>query len=218
MNTTPLEPAGAALALRRRKGRRTLALIAGLLALPFVVATLLWHFGWQPARQANHGELLVRSDQMALTLHEADLQKIPPNATLGTTSAPSGTSAAPMLGHWLLALAVPAECTAECLEQLDLARRVQVSLNKEMKRLQRGLIGPQLNEAAALAAIRARWPDLMIARPAAPAWSALLSPDGAPHLFLIDPQGRLVLRYPAPPDAKGVRRDLERLLKYSWLG
>lgn len=213
MNATPLEPAGPALALRRRKGRRTLALIAGLLALPFVVATLLWRSGWQPARQANHGELLARTDQPASVLHEADLQKIPGYATLGTSS-----SAAPMLGHWLLALAVPAECTAECLEQLDLARRVQVSLNKEMKRLQRGLIGPQLNEAAALAAIRARWPDLMIARPAAPAWSALLSPDGAPHLFLIDPQGRLVLRYPAPPDAKGVRRDLERLLKYSWLG
>ena len=195
-------------------GRRVVALIAALLALPFVSATLLWHFGWQPGRQMNHGELLASADRPLLQLRENDLQKISGNATL----APAVHADSAILGRWLLALAVPAECAADCLAQLQLARQVQVSLNKDMGRLRRALIGPQLDDQPTLAIAQQRWPDLVIARPSPAGWQTLASPDGAAHLVLIDPEGRLVLRYPLTPDAKGVRRDVERLLKYSWTG
>lgn len=123
-----------------------------------------------------------------------------------------------MLGHWLLALVVPAQCTADCLAQLHLARQVQVSLNKDMARLRRALIGPQLGDPARLAELQRRWPDLLIAQPTAAGWQPLGAGANAPQLVLIDPQGVLVLRYPPSPDARGLRRDVERLLKYSWLG
>jgi hypothetical protein len=188
-------------------GRRMLALIAGLLTLPFVLAAAMWQFGWQPGRSSHHGELLAGAGLPLRTVLEDQLQPLghPP-------------AAAPLLGHWLLALAVPAECESACLAQLDLARRVQVSLNKDMVRLKRALIGPRLNDADAIAAALQRWPDLRVARLAAAAWPDLQAADGRPHLVLIDPQGRLVLRYAAEPDARLMRRDLERLLKYSWLG
>jgi hypothetical protein len=100
--------------------------------------------------------------------------------------------------------------------QLQLARQIQVSLNKDMVRLSRGLVGPALDDTAALAA---HWPDLAIARADDQAWRTLGGERiTAPQLFLIDPQGRLVLRYTATPDPKGIRRDVERLLKYSWNG
>jgi hypothetical protein len=188
-------------------GRRMLCLIAGLLALPFVVAALMWQFGWQPGRTGHHGELLAGAGMPARMLQEGQLQALGP-----------GQAAAPLLGHWLLALAVPAECDAACMAQLDLARRVQVSLNKDMVRLKRAVVGPQLHDAGAIGVALQRWPDLRVARLAAAAWPGLQSADGLPHLVLIDPQGRLVLRYPAAPDARLMRRDLERLLKYSWLG
>lgn len=195
-----------------------LALIAGLLALPFIIAFLLWHFGWQPGRAGNHGQLLAGANLPVLQLQENHFQKISTDATFSPAGAEKGLAPDTMLGHWLLALAVPAECDADCLAQLQLARQVQVSLNKEMTRLKRGLIGPQLKDLAALKAAQQRWPDLRIARLDGAAWPTLRSADGAPHLYLIDPRGQLVLRYPAAPDPKGVRRDLERLLKYSWLG
>jgi hypothetical protein len=141
-------------------------------------------------------------------------QKIGGNAAL-TTAAPAETA---ILGHWLLALVVPDQCTADCLAQLHLARQVQVSLNKDMARLRRALIGPRLDDPAVLAEAQKRWPDLLIARPSATGWQTLGADVSAPQLVLIDPQGVLVLRYPPRPDARGLRRDVERLLKYSWLG
>lgn len=252
-------------ALPRPNGHRVVAMIAGLLALPFVVATLLWVSGWQPLRQFNHGELLATADRPLLQLHENDLvrwpdeesahrspadagppspgdarrlpdrgalqsshgdslrspqggslqsQKNPGNAALAANGPPDKA----LLGHWLLALVVPGQCTADCLTQLHLARQVQVSLNKDMARLRRALIGPRLDDRAALAAAQQRWPDLLIARPTAAGWQTLGAGASAPQLVLIDPQGRLVLRYPPTPDPRGLRRDVERLLKYSWLG
>ena len=195
----------------RTSGRRMLALIGGLLCLPFLIATLLWHFGWTSARQINHGELLATADRPTLQLLESDLQKILPDATLGTAGST-------VFGHWTLALAVPRECLTNCLDQLQLARQVQVSLNKDMSRLRRALIGPQLRDTAVLGTIQQRWPDLIVARAVGGSWPTLAGTSPAPHLVLIDPQGRLVLRYSATPDPKGVRRDVERLLKYSWLG
>lgn len=209
----------------RANGHRVVALIAGLLALPFVVATLLWVTGWQPLRQLNHGELLATADRPLLQLHENDLvrwphgdslrsQKNPGNAALAASGPPDTA----LLGHWLLALVVPGQCTADCLTQLHLARQVQVSLNKDMARLRRALIGPRLDDRDTLAAAQQRWPDLLIARPTTAGWQTLGAGASAPQLVLIDPQGVLVLRYPPTPDARGLRRDVERLLKYSWLG
>lgn len=193
-------------AMRRRAGRRTALLVAALLVLPFALATLLWGSGWQPSGRVNHGELLLRDDLPLRQLTPGHLQ-------------PAATARPLLDGRWALVLAVPGECGANCATQLHLARQVQVSLNKEMTRLNRGLLGPQLADEATLAALAARWPDLAIARADGAAWAQFGGEAvTAPRLFVLDPQGRLVLRYPPAPDPQGVRRDLERLLKYSWTG
>ena len=212
---------------RRTSGRRVVARVAALSSLPFVLATLLWHLGWQPGRAINHGELLATADRPLRQLQESDLAKwiappapLPPQKISGNATLPvAGPATKPVFGHWLLAVAVPAECTQPCLDQLHLARQVQVSLNKNMARLQRALIGPQLADNATLAAVQSRWPDLLIAQANATGWQTLGGDAlDQPQLLLIDPQGVLVLRYAPTPDPKGLRRDVERLLKYSWLG
>ena len=38
------------------------------------------------------------------------------------------------------------------------------------------------------------------------------------HIYLVDPLGNLMMRYPAEPDPSRVIKDLERLLKYSGFG
>ncbi|MBS1172142.1 MAG: hypothetical protein H6R12_972, partial [Proteobacteria bacterium] len=42
--------------------------------------------------------------------------------------------------------------------------------------------------------------------------------DRADHIYLIDPLGNIVLRFPPHPDPKKMIKDLERLLKYSRIG
>jgi hypothetical protein len=53
----------------------------------------------------------------------------------------------------------------------------------------------------------------------APSWLKRLPASGAgAHLFLVDPLGNVMMRFPAQPDIKLVIRDVQRLLKYSALG
>ncbi len=42
--------------------------------------------------------------------------------------------------------------------------------------------------------------------------------DKGVSIFLLDPRGNLVLRYPADPDIKRLAKDLERLLRASRIG
>lgn len=170
-------------------GRGMLLLIVGLLALPFAIGGGLYVGGWQPARSTHHGQLL----NPPLPLPESVLR-----------------STAESRGKWLLLLQVSGPCTAECAGRLDEMRRIQVSLNKEMGRLRRVIVSDQPDDPQ-LAAVRQAQPDLLLA--AAPAGGLAADP-----LLIADPQGRLIMSYPPAADAKGIRADLDRLLKFAWAG
>ena len=42
--------------------------------------------------------------------------------------------------------------------------------------------------------------------------------DRADHIYLLDPLGNLIMRYPKNADPKKMHKDLGRLLKYSRIG
>ena len=70
---------------------------------------------------------------------------------------------------------------------------------------------------AALAGI---FPDLVVAASAENAagkrWDELMN-GAAPEIYIVDPFGNVVLRFADTTDMRGVLKDLERLLKYSWI-
>ena len=72
-------------------------------------------------------------------------------------------------------------------------------------------------DAAPSAALLAQHPGLVVGSRAGRA-SRRDCPAGAASLYLVDPLGNLVLRYPDDPDIKGIARDLTRLLKASRIG
>ncbi|HZV55069.1 MAG TPA: hypothetical protein VFF82_09020 [Rhodocyclaceae bacterium] len=76
-------------------------------------------------------------------------------------------------------------------DRLDELRRVRASLAKEWQRTQHLRLD---------------------ASPTA------LGPLPTGSVIIVDPDGRAMMRYAPGADAKGVRADLERLLKYSWTG
>ena len=50
------------------------------------------------------------------------------------------------------------------------------------------------------------------------ATAAGLSTSQTDGFYLVDPLGNLMMRYDTNADIKGILKDLERLLKYSWVG
>ena len=172
-------------------GGRMLLLIVGVLLLPFVIGGGLYASGWQPAPGRHYGQLIQPP------------QALPDSVLRSTGKTP---------GKWLLILEVHDACSAECLGALDELRRIQVSMNKSMLRLQRVLLAPP-GTGSDLDNIRRHQPDLLIAS----------LPPGAPgttgnRLLVVDPDGWLVMTYPPATPAPHVRADLERLLKFSWSG
>ncbi|MRR10190.1 hypothetical protein EG831_09000 [bacterium] len=181
---------------------RTLpGLILALFALPILVALGLYAMQWRPAAVASHGELVTPPRQLPASGLSA-----PDGRALGT---------AELRGRWLMVLAVPGACAADCLARIDETRRIQVALYRNMGRVGR-LVLSDASDQPLLAAARAT-PDLLLARPDGP-WRDLLADTTTPRLMLLDPLGNLVMRYPPRPEAAGVKRDLERLLKFSWNG
>lgn len=172
----------------RWAGRRVLLLLVALLALPFVAAAVLIVSGWRPAATPHHGELLRPSAPLALD----DLRILagPPRSNLE--------------GRWLLVAVELSGCADDCARRLDHLRRVHVALYKAMPRVRRVLLVP---DAPSLAQ-----PDLTVAAPTS--WAALERPG----VYLVDPRGQAVLRYPPDADQRAMLKDIERLLRYSWSG
>lgn len=193
-----------------RGGRRLLGLLFLLFALPFATAAGLYYGDWRPANGGNYGELLTA----ASPLDYSRLLGSDGRESSNGLSAPAAT----LTGRWTLLVAAAGHCAANCRGQLDLTRRLHVALNKNMPRLKRLLLTADPDRHTA--ALHASWPDLVVASSADAAWQALLpaGPADSTRVYLLDPAGRPVLRFPADFDGRRALRDLDRLLKLSRLG
>jgi hypothetical protein len=186
----------------RRSGLPMLLLVVGLLALPFVIAAGLYFVGWQPSRTGNHGQLLNPPRPLP-----ADGLRLPDGQKLAT---------ADLNGKWLLVLSGSGPCDAGCARRIDEMRRIQVSLDKQMGRVRRVVL-TDLASDPELVAARQRQPDLVLA--AAPdGWLPGAGSRTGYRLHIVDPQGKLIMAYPEDAEAKGIRADLDRLLKFAWTG
>jgi len=202
----PSSPASAAAeAAQIKAGKRVLLLVAVLLLLPVLAASALYFSGWRPTQTGNHGELLQPP------------RALPAEAFLDRNGKP--LPATDMQDKWIMLFVGGASCNDHCRAQVRLMRQVQVAQNKEMGRIRRVVLAP---DAAALAAYaqedgdELRAPDLLLLR-LTDALTPLLA-DSVNRIVLIDPLGNVMMRYSAAHDGKGMYKDIERLLKYSWAG
>ena len=184
--------------------RLMLLLLAALFFLPFVVGSGLFWFDWRPAKFGNHGELVQPPRALPESgLRHADGRALP---------------TAELRGKWLLAVAVDASCDAPCLATLQQLGQVQLALNKEQRRVQRVLL-VNGGDRATLAQLQRAAPDLLVASLPTDtngAWASAFDAFAA-GVYVADPLANVMLRYAPATDLRGVLKDLERLLKYSWL-
>ncbi len=184
-------------------GKRTILLILALFVLPVLIAAGLYVFRWQPSGTMNHGELLKPSFAL-------------PDGLTGTDGKP--LPAEELRGKWLLLLTGTGPCDDACGKALQQMRSVHIALNKERNRIRRAWINPAAGADPALPELRRTLPDLLVAQPTGAAWTTAFGAAPGHRLYLADPMGNVILRYPDKADPPGVRKDLERLLKYSWIG
>ena len=197
--------------------------LAAMFVLPFVIGSGLFWSGWRPAALRNHGELI--QPPRALPASAAALQG------KWLLIVPARDDCGPACQETLLRLQ---RAHAALGKEQGRVRRVLVSgeASPILLPLQGGgregdgvdSVGggsvphPHPSPPLEGEGARAPSPGLMIISPAADetAWRRALD-DLAPAVFIADPLGNVMMRYDEPIDARSVLRDMERLLKYSWV-
>ena len=129
------------------------------------------------------------------------------------TPQPVAGPLTPLRGKWVFVTFDAAACDATCEKKLYVVRQVRRAQGKEMDRVERlwlvtdgGKPRPEL-----LAAIEGSR-----VAPADPETVKAFS--GGQHIYLVDPLGNLMMRFPPEPDPAKVIKDVQRLLKYSRFG
>ena len=183
--------------MRNRRGRRMLLVIFGIFFGCMLVAGALRFSGWRPAGSNVHGEMLDPP---------LDLREHAPALLDG-----GRYDWTPAARTWRIVVAPPAGCGVEC-------ERLATDLDKVWR-----LMGRNADHVDIL------WlcPDTECTVPAPlrddrtlrrlhpdPAFLARLpgATTGLP-VYVIDPNGWLILRYPPGTDPGGLRADLAKLLK-----
>lgn len=189
------------------RGRRILLLFMLVTLLPTMAAGILYWSGWQPqGRNLSFGELLDPVRPLPeLALHSAD----------GSVKSFSA-----LRGKWLLVMVTDRPCYEGCRGTLHAMQQIRLAQGEHMRRVERVLIaGPRRrNELTQLAS---EFPGMQIYTSDGRALSVLAKTMAAAdqkiaeQLFIVDPQGNLVMRYPPAANASGVSKDLARLLRLS---
>jgi hypothetical protein len=109
-------------------------------------------------------------------------------------------------GHWQLIYYAPRECDSRCTATLIGLRNAHAAQGKERQRVERLVLAP---DAAA-----ARHYQVLFRREA----GVTVRVGAGEGILLADPAGRAVLRYGADASPDGIRRDLSKLMRYSWIG
>jgi len=199
------QEAVAADAQRTRRGRWKLLVVALVCAAP-VIASYFMYYVVRPEGRRSYGELIDPQRPIpSITATGLDGRKL---------SLPS------LQGQWLLVSVAGGACDPRCEQQLYYQRQLREALGKDKERVDwvwlvsddapvREALKPALQQATVLrvdAAQLAQW--------LSPASGRQLSE----HLYVVDPMGHWMMRFPPAQDtasAAKVRKDLERLMRAS---
>lgn len=182
-----------------RGSRLTLWLILAVCAAPIIGSYLAYYF-WQPSGHVNYGELIE--------------PRLFPDITLQTLDA-SPFRWWELKGEWILVTADRAECDERCRTKLIYMRQVRLAQGKDTGRIERVWI--LVDDAPPDPALLAEHPGLRVVRAGGLDVGQLL-PAGqslTENIYVVDPLGHLMMRFPADPDPRRMLKDLSRLLRHS---
>ena len=195
---------------RTAAGRWKMVLVLLICAAP-VIASYFTYYLVRPEGRRNFGELI----EPQRSLPDIDASNLEGKTVNLRT----------LKGQWLLVSVGSGACNEACAHNLYLQRQLHTSLGKDKDRVERvWLIADEIptDEKPVEASLRAAITDAVVLRLGMPQLASWLYPaDGqrlADHLFLVDPMGNWMMRFPASLDlaaAARAKKDIERLLRAS---
>ncbi|HTQ77352.1 MAG TPA: cytochrome C oxidase subunit I [Burkholderiales bacterium] len=176
-----------------RRGRLKLLLIGAFFALPVAAAWVAWWLDLSPGATSNYGTLVAPSPVAIPAVRE-------------------------LKGRWVLVQFDGGACDAACERKLYIMRQIRRAQGGDMQRVERlwfvtDGVQPRARLLEAIAGTRVVF--------GAGADGAGFPPgEGSvkDHIYLVDPLGNLMMRFPRDPDPSRMIKDLHHLLQVSQFG
>lgn len=174
---------------------KLLLIVSGFLAP--IVASVATYVFFRPEPTGNYGELLAPPEAISAAAFRRD-----DGAQFHFQS---------LRGGWVLLASESRECDAACGAKLYAMRQVRLALGRDASRVARVVVAQ-----APRALPPAPHEDLLALVPGAPEPAGPV--NDAAHIYLVDPRGNVMMRWPREPDMRRMLKDLQTLLKASQIG
>lgn len=194
----------------KQRARWMLLLLAAVCAAPVIASYLMYYVFKPTGGSGSYGQLIQPQ------------RPIPDNLIVrDETGHPMRLDS--LKGQWLLISVGPSACDDACAKKLYFMRQVRATQGAERERVR--TVWLRTDDGAIPERVANAYSDTckLIVPPAQLA--AWLPPDPdrasdsiAAHIYLVDPNGNLMMRFPRDPDPSRIKHDLTKLLKWSRIG
>lgn len=190
----------------KTQGRWKLFLVILVCASP-MIASYLTYYVIKPEKRTNYGELIDPRNYPMPKLQSISLDGKP-------------TELDAYKGKWIMLQADSGECGEGCRTKLFQQRQLRLTTGKSMDRIERVWLVTDdkpvdtivLREYDGTRVLRAD-PDKLRQ------WLPVEEGAGlADHVYMIDPLGNLMMRFPKNPDPNKMKKDISKLLRASSIG
>jgi len=197
--------------MRINKNKLIVIIMTLIFIAPLVVVMLMYRYDWHPASY-SYGELIKPIIKINVPDHFENASNY--------SKEPKGIGL--MKDKWSLVY-LTNECNSVCENRLYDLRQIHVSFDKDIPRVQRILITSDKN----INKIHEKYPDLIILnKPLEDVTKLALQFDRLPafkainseNVYVVDPMSNLMMVYSNKIKPQEIRKDIVRLLKYSWAG
>ncbi len=200
--------------LQRNKGRRDFVLLMAIFFTPIVIALVLYANldKWQITSTSNHGNLIQpphRLQDVSLTDVQGESFRF-----------------SDLRDKWVLVQLGEASCDKQCEERLYLVRQIRLAQGDNLHRVKRLYISTEGRPQPSLIRVMEQHPELEVVYGDKTVLKDVMEQFGhdigqgkaIQSVYIVDPRGFLIMSYPEGFEAKGMIRDLTRLLKYAKAG
>ncbi len=191
---------------KQASGRWKLFAILAVCAAP-VVASYLAYYVIKPQARTNYGTLL---DSRSYPMPALDASTL--------DGKPGGLEA--YRGKWIMLQVDDADCPQACQDKLFQMRQLRLTQGRDQDRIERVWLVTDRQPVTTLLLREYDGTRLLRVKPQAlQAWlPGTVGTTPADHIYLIDPLGNLMMRFPKNGDPSKIKKDLTRLLKASSIG
>jgi cytochrome oxidase Cu insertion factor (SCO1/SenC/PrrC family) len=175
-------------------------LLLGTISLAPIVGSVLLYYFWKPQTFTNYGELVMAVPLAGMTIPARDGKPLRIDE---------------LRGNWVFLTADSGSCDDYCQSKLYVMRQIRLTQGKDQQRIERVWLIP--DGVPPSPAIEAEYQGTRTILSATDDFLARLPASDSPrdHIYVIDPFGNLMMRFPRNADPQLVKKDVAKLMKNS---